>query len=76
MIVEAGEHRGTVHQGWAALRLGRTLYVLESLVGSNFDRVNKLQELGAQVLSDNNCALLLESLPEASRLEGFAEALF
>ena len=32
VIVEAGEGGGTVHQGWEALRLGRPLFLMESLV--------------------------------------------
>jgi hypothetical protein len=31
VIVEAGEKSGTVHQGWEALRLGRLLFLLESV---------------------------------------------
>lgn len=32
VVVEAGERSGTVSQGWEAIRLGRPLYLLRSLV--------------------------------------------
>ena len=76
VIVEAGEKSGTMHQGWEALRLGRELYVLQSLAECSYEWVNKLLEHGAQVLSDSNRELFLESLPQESRLERFAEAPF
>ncbi|HEX4047603.1 MAG TPA: DNA-processing protein DprA, partial [Elusimicrobiota bacterium] len=31
VIIEAGESSGTLHQGWEALRLGRPLFLMESL---------------------------------------------
>ncbi|MEM8712041.1 MAG: DNA-processing protein DprA, partial [Planctomycetota bacterium] len=76
VIVEAGEKSGTMHQGWEAIRLGRALFILESLAREGFEWVTKLQEHGAQVLSDENCERFIESLPEESRLERFAEAPF
>ena len=49
VIVEAGEGSGTQHQGWEALRLGRTLYFLESAVGSgNIRWINEQIEYGAE----------------------------
>lgn len=76
VIVEAGERSGTVHQGWEALRLGRQLYILESLAAHGFKWVQDLRTYGAQVLSDSNRHLFVESLPEESRLERFEEAPF
>lgn len=76
VIIEAGERSGTMHQGWEALRLGRPLYVLESLAARQMGWVTKLLDYGAQILSDSNRELFLESLPEESRLERFAEAPF
>ena len=32
IVIEASEKSGTVHQGWEALRLGRSLYLLENIV--------------------------------------------
>lgn len=76
VIVEAGEKSGTIHQGWEALRLGRELYIMESLTRSGFDWVEKFQHHGAQVLSDGNRDVFLESLPGESRLERFAQSPF
>ena len=76
VIVEAGPKSGTLHQGWEALRLGRQLYVLESLANRGFDWLTDLQGHGAQVLSDRNRELFIESLPKESRLERFEQAPF
>lgn len=69
VIVEAGETSGTIHQGWEALRLGRALYILESLAQSGHSWVQEMTRYGAQVLSDANRELFLESIPEESRVE-------
>lgn len=69
VIVEAGESSGTIHQGWEALRLGRPLFILESLAGSGCTWVAEMQRYGAQVLSEANRDLFLESLPDESRVE-------
>ena len=64
VIVEAGERSGTQHQGWEALRLGRPLYFLESAVGSgNIRWINEQIEYGAEILTDENCARILDSIP-------------
>lgn len=76
VIVEAGEKSGTIYQGWETLRLGRSLCILASLARSGFEWVRKLQEHGAQVLSDANREAFLESLPEESRIERFAQYPF
>ena len=69
VIVEAGGKSGTVHQGWEALRLGRALYIMESLAEEGHDWVSELQRYGALVLSDSTKDLFLESIPEESRVE-------
>jgi len=76
VIVEAGPKSGTVHQGWEALRLGRQLYVLESLADQGFAWDQDLQAHGAQLLADSNLSLFLEGLPQESRLERFEQAPF
>lgn len=76
VIVEAGKKSGTVHQGWEALRLGRQLFVLESLAKRDFEWVRELEAYGAQVLSDKNTDSFLESLPRESRFERLEEAPF
>ena len=64
IIVEAGEGSGTQHQRWEALRLGRPLYSLESAVGSgDIQWINEQIEYGAEVLTDANCAAVLDAIP-------------
>lgn len=63
IIIEAGEKSGTMHQGWEALRLGRLLFLLESLAAKKFEWTEELCRYGAQVLSDENFAAFLESIP-------------
>ena len=64
VIVEAGEGSGTQHQGWEALRLGRPLYFLESAVGSgDIQWINEQIEYGAEILTDANCAAVLDAIP-------------
>jgi DNA processing protein len=69
VIVEAGEKSGTVHQGWEALRLGRPLYIMESLAQEGHEWTSELQRYGALVLSDKTKDLFLESIPGESRVE-------
>lgn len=65
IIIEAGEKSGTMHQGWEALRLGRQLFLLESLVNDKkLTWPSKLIEYGAEVLSMDNLDILLDFLPE------------
>lgn len=64
VIVEAGEGSGTPYQGWEALRLGRPLYFLESAVGSgDIPWINDQIEHGAEILTDANCAAVLDAIP-------------
>ena len=72
VIVEAGEKSGTVHQGWEALRLGRLLFLLESLVAKKQEWTEELIRYGAQILSDANKEAFLESLPERTSGEQLA----
>lgn len=69
VIVEAGEKSGTIHQGWEALRLGRPLHIMESLVLEGHAWTREMQRYGAFVLSDSTKDLFLESIPEESRVE-------
>lgn len=64
VIVEAGEKSGTLHQGWEALRLGRLLFLLESVAGNpDLSWPSKMIEYGAQVLSRSNLDAVIENLP-------------
>lgn len=65
VIVEAGEKSGTEHQGWEAIRLGRELFLLESLVSQGYEWPKKLIEYGAQVLNNDNIDEVLAALPSA-----------
>lgn len=73
VIVEAGEKNGTLHQGWEALRLGRLLFIMESVVSNeSLEWPAEMIGYGAQVLSRENLALFLEGIPERSHVERFA----
>lgn len=63
VIVEAGEQSGTLCQGWETLRLGRLLFLLESLA-RNPALTWPLQMIryGAQVLSRDNLDVVIENL--------------
>ena len=70
VIVEAGEKSGTLHQGWEALRLGRPLFLMESLVNNQALKwPEEMLGYGAEPLSRENLELLFEMLPEGSRDE-------
>jgi DNA processing protein len=51
VIIEAGEGSGTVSQGWEALRLGRPLFLLRSLVERKIGWTAEMLDHGAHVLS-------------------------
>ncbi|MDE0104758.1 MAG: DNA-processing protein DprA [Bryobacterales bacterium] len=64
VIVTAGDHSGTLHQGWEALRLGRDLLLMESLAKTDRPWIRKFRHYGAQVLSDGMLERWLETLDE------------
>jgi DNA processing protein len=73
VIVEAGEKSGTLHQGWEALRLGRVLFLLESVAtnpGLSWPR--EMIRYGAQVLSRTNLDVVIENLPALTADPGLA----
>lgn len=64
VIVEAGENSGSHHQGWEALRLGRPLFILDTILDSEtLSWPNKMIKYGAQVLSIKGIKLLEEVIP-------------
>lgn len=63
VIVEAGEVSGTIHLGREALRLGRLLFVLESLAAKRHAWTEALIAYGAQILSDANLEAFLSGMP-------------
>lgn len=71
VIVEAGEKSGTVHQGWEALRLGRLLFLLESVANdSQLSWPKELIRYGAQVLSRESLAEALQEIPAVTAYRG------
>ena len=64
VIVEAGEKSGTLHQGWEALRLGRVLFLLESVASdSRLTWTKEMVHYGAQILTRENLKAALDNLP-------------
>lgn len=61
VIIEAGDGSGTLSQGWEALRLGRPLFFLRSLLEADLKWPQEMVKYGAQVLSKTED--LLELLP-------------
>jgi DNA processing protein len=61
VIIEAGDGSGTLSQGWEALRLGRPLFLLQSLVASGLAWTSDMLNHGARVLSGTDD--LLQVLP-------------
>lgn len=72
VIVEASEKSGTVHQGWEALRLGRLLFLLESVANNpELSWPKEMIHYGAQVLSRHNLEDILADIPAVTqRVEG------
>jgi DNA processing protein len=67
VIVEAGEKSGTLHQGWEALRLGRLLFLMESVaINSALSWPEEMIRYGAQVLARDNLEAVLNHLAELS----------
>jgi DNA processing protein len=65
VIVEAGEGSGTIHQGWEALRLGRTLFLMESLLkNAALKWPKEMISYGARVLTKDTLESLFEILPQ------------
>jgi DNA processing protein len=70
IIVEAGEGSGTLHQGWEALRLGRPLFLMESLVKrSDLTWPAEMIGYGAEVLNRDNLDEALDEVPGRMRSE-------
>jgi DNA processing protein len=64
VIVEAGESSGTLHQGWEAIRLGRPLFFMQSILeDTTLEWPRKMMDYGARPLA--SAADLLSELPSA-----------
>jgi len=67
IIVEARDSGGSLHQGWETLRLGRPLFIWESVVkDESLSWPRKMLEYGAMVLSDPE--EVLDYLPSNQRI--------
>jgi len=67
VIVEASDSSGSLSQGWEALRLGRPLFIANSVVENpQLSWPEKMLGYGALVLSDETLEELLALLPEQS----------
>jgi DNA processing protein len=75
VIVEAGDNSGSLNQGWEALRLGRLLFLMKSLVENKaLAWPREMVGYGAQILSGKD--ELDEILPEIPRVTAAAELAF
>jgi DNA processing protein len=73
VIIEASEKSGTKHQGWEAIRLGRLVFLLES-VATNPELTwpKEMIEYGAQVINRDTLDQALDNLPSLTSGEEFA----
>lgn len=70
IIVEAGDTSGSLHQGWEALRLGRSLFIWKSVLKNNqLSWPEKMMRYGAMELSDPED--VLEVLPSSLQMPLF-----
>jgi len=64
VIIEASEKSGTRHQGWEALRIGRSLFILESVVkDKDLSWPKEMMQYGAQMITRENIKDALLDLP-------------
>ena len=64
VIVEASQNSGTRHQGWEALRLGRSLFIMENVVANpSLSWPKEMMAYGAQVLVRQGLDEILENIP-------------
>ena len=77
VIIEAEEESGTIHQGWEALRLGRPLFLMESLLKrTDLSWPKKLEAYGAQALTRDAVEVLFEGLPAGNFCGDLKEVIF
>jgi len=73
VIIEASEKSGTKHQGWEAIRLGRLVFLLESVANNpRLSWPSEMIEYGAQVLRKESLESALKSIPPMTSGEQFA----
>jgi len=70
VIIEATDTSGSLVQGWEALRLGRGLFIAQSVAeDATVSWPTKLLYYGGRVLSDETLDLLFDSLPHRSEAD-------
>lgn len=70
IILEAGETSGSLHQGWEALRLGRSLFIWKSILkNKQLNWPEKMMQYGAVELADPDD--ILEVLPSSLQMPLF-----
>lgn len=68
IIIEASEKSGTKHQGWEALRLGRTLFIMENVYNdSSITWAKEMVGYGAEILTNKNFEDLIFDLPHLTK---------
>ena len=72
IVVAASESSGTQHQGWEAIRLGRPLFFLESLLEQKVSWISEQMRYGGEPLGEENLDLFFEHLPERGAVDEFA----
>lgn len=73
VIVEAGEKSGTMHQAWEALRLGRPLFLLDSVANDkSLNWPGEVTKYGAQILAESNFDEVVDHLPAGDFEEAVA----
>lgn len=70
VIVEAADGSGSLHQGWEALRLGRPLFLMESILNNvTLKWPGEMIQYGARVLSKESVDELMDLLPKVNRAQ-------
>lgn len=73
IIVEASENSGTRHQGWEALKMGRSVFIMKNVIDNPEVRwAKEMLIYGAQVLNRDNLTKVLEDIPNFVSSADFA----
>lgn len=77
VIMEAANNSGSLHQGWEALRLGRSLFIAKAIVDDDTKNwTDDMLHYGARVLSNDSIEEFKEFLLLANRTEQIADESF
>jgi DNA processing protein len=64
VIIEANDTSGSLHQGWEALRLGRSLFIAKSITeNTSVTWPAKMSHYGARILADDRLDEFFDLLP-------------